>query len=401
MPSKSRPTAQTEWQPRPIVDWLLGEGRFLANLDELVRQLSDRHLEHGAPLWRLRLTMRTLHPLVTSISSVWERDTETTQHIDALHGLERRSGYAGSPLTIVAQTRAPFRRQLDDTLSDTDHSVLHDLRARGGTDYLGLPLMLSDGSAAILVLATDRPGGFSDLDIQGFTEIASILAPIAELFRSKLVSLTVAEAYLGPRTGRRVLEGQITRGNIEKINAAILMSDIRDWTGLNNRVSAEKALELANRYFEVVGEAVEDNGGEILKFMGDGVLAVFPTDDGALDAIAVCENALAAAQQALNMAKDSDPPLDLEFGIGMHFGEVLYGNIGSKTRIDFTVLGPAVNTAARIEGLCGKLGRSILFSQDFADRLTQPTTLVADELLKGHAMRVGVLSIKDQARSAR
>ena len=303
MPSKSRPTAQTEWQPRPIVDWLLGEGRFLANLDELVRQLSDRLLEHGAPLWRLRLTMRTLHPLVTSISSVWERDTETTQHIDALHGLERRSGYAGSPLTIVAQTRAPFRRQLDDTLSDTDHSVLHDLRARGGTDYLGLPLMLSDGSAAILVLATDRPGGFSDLDIQGFTEIASILAPIAELFRSKRVSLTVAEAYLGARTGRRVLEGQITRGNIEKINAAILMSDIRDWTGLNNRVSAEKALELANRYFEVVGEAVEDNGGEILKFMGDGVLAVFPTDDGASDAVAVCENALAAAQQALNMAK--------------------------------------------------------------------------------------------------
>ncbi len=383
----------TEWAPAPIIDWLLGEGRFLVDLDELTRRLGDSMLAHGVPLFRLRLSMRTLHPLVATVSSVWERDKETTTRIESSHGLEGRSGYLGSPLEIISRTEAPFRKQLFGDLAATDHTVLHDLKARGGTDYFGLPLTFSDGPPANVVFMTDTSDGFSDREIDDLTEIASVLAPIVELFRSKLVSLAVAEAYLGSRTGQRVLQGQITRGSIEKIDAAILMSDIRDWTGINNRVSAGEALDLANRYFEVVGEAVEENGGEILKFMGDGVLAIFSTDDSTEGSGAVCELALAAAKHALYLAQSSDPPLALNFGIGMHFGEVLYGNVGSQNRIDFTVMGHAVNTAARIEGFCDKLGHSILFSRDFADRLTEPTMVVADETLEGHSARSSILSL--------
>ena len=396
-PGKSAPA---HWEAEPIIDWLLAEGRLLADVDEVVRQLGQRMLAARAPLWRLRLSMRTLHPLTAAITSVWERDSESTQLIEAPHGLEGRSGYIGSPLEIISRTRTPFRKRLTDALSETDHNVLHELKARGGTDYFGLPLKFSNGAAAILVFTTDVGDCFSDLDIKQFTQITSVLAPIIEVFSAKRVSLAIAQAYLGPRTGQRVLDGQITRGHIEKINAAILVSDIRDWTGLNNRMTAESALALANRYFEIIAEAVETHGGEILKFIGDGVLAIFPTDDDTLEAVTACDSALAAARQALQMAQESDPPLNLSFGMGLHFGEVLYGNIGSKTRIDFTVLGQAVNIAARIEGLCSKFDQPILFSQDFANRLTEPTTLVAEEILKGLDAKFNVLSTSENAQSA-
>lgn len=400
MSNNARNSALPHWEAAPIIDWLLDEGRLLTDVSEVVHQLGQRLLASGAPLWRLRLSMRTLHPLMTATSSLWERDSNSTQLIESPHGLEGRSGYIGSPLEIISRTRAVFRRRLTDTLSDTDHTVLHDLKARGGTDYFGFPMALSDGTVAILVCTTDVVDGFSVLDINRFTQIASVLAPIVEVFNSRTVSLAVAEAYLGPRTGQRVLDGQITRGHIEKINAAILVSDIRDWTGLNNRIAVESALALANRYFEVIAEAVETNGGEILKLIGDGVLAIFPTDDDTFDAPTVCGRALAAARQAMQIARDSNPPLDLSFGIGMHFGEVLYGNIGSKTRIDFTVLGQAVNIAARIEGLCGKFDKPILFSQEFASRLTEPATLVAEEILKGHDATFNVLGISEEIQSA-
>ena len=339
--------------------------------------------------------MRTLHPLLAGISSVWERDADSTAHIESPHGIEGRSGYKGSPLEIIDRTRAPFRKQLSGALSNADHTVLHDLKARGGTDYYGLPMRFSDATSATLVFTTDGVGGFSDPDIECFAEIASVLAPITEVFRSKGASLAVAEAYLGPRTGRRVLAGQITRGHIERINAAVLVSDIRDWTGLNNRVGPEAALALANRYFETIADAVESNSGEILKLIGDGVLAVFPTDRQTTDAVMACERALAAAKQALQIARQPDWPINLAFGIGIHFGKVLYGNIGSKTRLDFTVLGQAVNTAARIEGLCKRFREPVLFSQDLADRLTGPTRLVAEEILKGHDVTSRVHALAD------
>ncbi len=394
MPDTPSPPTSSHWQPRPIIDWLLEDGRLSANPDEMVRQLGDRLLAAGAPVWRLRLSMRTLHPLVTAVTSIWERDGASTVQIETPHGLEGRADYFGSPFEVIARTREPFRRRLEDALPETDHNVLYDLKARGGTDYFGLPMRFSDGAAAIVVFASDAADGFCDRDIEGFTQIASVLAPITEVFSAKSVSLAVAEAYLGPRTGQRVLDGQITRGHIETIDAAILVSDIRDWTGLNARVSAETALALANRYFEVIAEAVEANGGEILKFIGDGVLAVFATGDDA-DAAAVCVRAFTAARQALQMAHACDPPLDLNFGIGMHFGEVLYGNIGSKTRIDFTVLGQAVNIAARIEGLCSGLDQPVLFSEDFANRLSGRTTLVAEEVLKGYGAKCKIFTPQD------
>jgi len=388
-----------DWDPRPIIGWLLEDGRFAADTGDLVRRLGGRLLAGGAPVWRLRLSMRTLHPLTAGVTSIWERDGDSTTELESPHGLEGRSGYIGSPLDIINRTGASFRKRLADPLSGTDHSVLHDLKARGGTDYFGIPMTFSSGAAAILLLTTDAADGFSDADIDRFAEIASALAPIVEVFHLRLVSLAVAEAYLGPRTGRRVLDGRITRGHIEKIDAAILFSDIRDWTGLNNRLGAQDALALANRYFDVIADAVEAHEGEILKFIGDGVLAIFATETDTADA--VCERALASARLALRLARETDLERDLRFGMGLHFGEVLYGNVGSKARLDFTVLGQAVNTAARIEGLCGRFDRPVLFSKAFADRLTEPTSLVARETLKGHDETSPILTTSDDPQPER
>lgn len=378
-------TTPPAWEAGPIIQWLLDEGRFLTDLDDLVRQLGRRMLAADAPLWRLRLSMRTLHPLTAAVTSVWERDQKPVQHVESPHGLEHRPGHVGSPLEIIGRTGQPFRKRLTGALSTTDHSVLHDLKARGATDYLALPLRYSDSTRAALVYTSDAAEGFSKSDVAQLTTVAQALTPIAEVHSARRIARAVAEAYLGPRTGPRVLEGNITRGDIDTIEAAIMVTDIRDWTGLNTRLPATEALARANRYFEVIADAVKTHDGEILKFLGDGVLAVFPTDD-TITADDTCIQALAAARHALHTAATLDPPLELRFGVGLHFGEVLYGNIGSETRIDFTVLGPAVNTAARIEGLCSELDRAILFSDAIATRVAEPAVVVAEKVLKGHSI---------------
>lgn len=337
--------------------------------------------------------MRTLHPLVAATTSVWERDELFKPAIETGHGIELRSEYIGSPFEAIGKTRSSFRRRLEGELTDADHRVLHDIKSRGGTDYFGMPLIFTEDAMAILACSTDRQGGFDESDITMIRKIALVLAPIAEVFSEKRVSSAVADAYLGARTGQRVLSGQITRGNIEKINAAIMISDIRDWTGLNTRLPGEDALALANRYFEIMADAVEFNGGEVLKFIGDSVLAIFPLEGTSQSAADVCAQALAAARKAVNDARESEPAIGLEFGIGIHFGEVHYGNIGSRARIDFTVMGQAVNITARLESLCRKFDQSILFSEDFARQLSQPTVLVAEEKLKGYDEPFKVLTI--------
>ncbi len=386
------------WRPDPVVDWVLGEGRRIADFDDLTARLGQKMLDAGAPLWRLRLSMRTLHPLITARTAVWERGLASATQLASPHGIEQRSGFVGSPLDIIARTGLPFRKRLSEALTEADHRVLHDLKARGATDYLGVPLPYSEGGSAILVYTCDAAAGFSDADLAHFKTLASVLAPVAEAMHARQVSKAIAEAYLGPRTGRRVLDGSITRGDLETIEAAIFISDIRDWTGLNNRMPADDTLALANRYFDLIAEAVDAHAGEILKFMGDGVLAIFPTDSHRGKADRACQSALDASLQAVRALDDLDPPLGARFGIGLHFGEVLYGNVGARERLDFTVLGQAVNIAARIEGQCARLDRPILYSRDVADRLQRPSTLAGEARLRGSETATDLYAPADMSR---
>ncbi|WP_353341615.1 adenylate/guanylate cyclase domain-containing protein [Pelagimonas sp. KU-00592-HH] len=372
------------WNHETVTGWLLREGPALPNLEAVTYALADKLVEAGLPLWRFRLAMRTTHPLVTAISTIWERETGPQDVFVSPHGLEQRSAFAGSPMQQITATRAPLHRDLS-TLTTDDHLAFHELRERGATDYFGLPLVYGDHMSGIMIAVTDDPEGFSENDCAGLSEVSRIVSPLVEVRRLTVLSRAVASAYLGPSTGQRVLGGDITRGQVDRLDAAILMSDLRGWTRLNAERPVEEAVEIANAYFEILDTAVREHDGEILKFMGDGVLAVFPVSESAE---AAARSATETARKALSQQTD-----EIQFGIGLHIGNVLYGNTGSERRLDFTVMGNAVNLAARIEALCGQVGLPLLMSPEFADLVEGKTRLVGAFDLKGLTQPIDIFSL--------
>jgi len=370
------------WSPQTIIDWLLKNAASAKNINDLTQQLGAQLAQANAPVWRLRFAMRTLHPLLAAVGTTWENDTGSKPVVESTHGLETRGGYAGSPMTTVSQSRQPFRQNLT-TLKPDHHEVLHELRAQGGSDYYALPILFGDRVAAVMTLTTRHAGGFTHADLAGFDAIATQLAPFMEVLRLNTLSSAVSEAYLGKHTAKKVLAGEITRGHVDTIDAAILISDLRGWTQLNAERDPVRAVAVANSFFEVMDAAVTSEGGEILKFMGDAVLAIFPASEGQKDAVARAQRAAQTAN-----AHQSDT---LCFGIGVNVGEVLYGNVGSEKRLDFTVMGPAVNLAARIESLCAQTNCPILMSHAAAN-LVSRTRQVGTFSLKGLPTRETVFA---------
>ncbi|MEO0401931.1 MAG: adenylate/guanylate cyclase domain-containing protein [Pseudomonadota bacterium] len=362
------------------IDWILGPGR-MGGLQTIVDGLGARLCADGVPTMRVRISFRTTHPLTAALTVIWEANAEPIKAFTVPHGLETRSDYAGSPLAAIAITGRPFRRSLTEKLGEADHVSLHEIQYRGGTDYYGLPLDFVTGHRGMVVFVCDAADGFSDAQISGLTQIAAVLAPIVEARANHQLATAIATSYLGQRTGLRVLDGQITRGDIETVEAAILFSDMRGWTALNATRPATEALKIANSYFEVISDAVDAQGGEILKFMGDGVLALFPSDGTQQGQITACRQAVAASHAAQGIATLAELPVP--FGIGIHYGAVLYGNVGARARIDFTVLGQSVNIAARVEACCARLNQRVLVSDTVAQTLGTGMTHVSTEPLKG------------------
>lgn len=376
-------TNSEHWDASNAIEWLLKEGRFLPSLAEMNQALGDRLLTSGAPLQRLRLSMRTLHPLMAAYSAIWTRGETEPQSTSAPHGLEQRPAFVGSPMEYIGKTGNSFRKNLTNKLSDDDHHVLHEFKASGATDYLAIPLQFQANLGGSLTTLTDTPSGFNNNDIEQLNRIATVLAPITELVNSQNTARAMANTCLGARSGSRVLDGQITRGHIETIQAATMICDLRGWTRMSNHLTPEQSLMMVNGFFDLIAEAVEANHGEILKFLGDGVLAVFPVTDETGSPEVSCSNALLSANQMFEKAA-TDPELKtVKFGIGLHFGDVLYGNVGSNSRLDFTVLGSTVNMTARIESMCADLGERLLYTHEFADHIKDRSRLILRTELKG------------------
>jgi adenylate cyclase len=269
-----------------------------------------------------------------------------------------------------------------------DFPILEDLVAEGATDYVAMPLRFSDGQLNILTLVSDRPGGFST---EALGQIYEILPTLSRLFEShalRLSSATLLRTYLGSDAGQRVMDGLVKRGDGEDIHAAIWITDLRESTSLAASLSREDYLSLLNRYFDSVAGAVLDHGGEVLKFIGDSVLAIFAIDDPDQKEPEACARALAAAAEAsrkfaaVNEERAADGAPALGFGIGLHRGDLTYGNVGTSKRLDFTVIGSAVNEASRIESLSKTLNRQILISAAFRESV--PDSLIS---LGHHSLR--------------
>ncbi|MEJ2119135.1 MAG: adenylate/guanylate cyclase domain-containing protein [Alphaproteobacteria bacterium] len=352
-----------------IRDWLRAEGRFIADPDVFVTAFVERLLGWGLPIVRVTSGVPSLHPQVDSFSALWEQDKGVSirQYRQTDDG---EAVFRNSPLYIVYNEGRSVRCHLEAPPQEGEFTVLPDLRAAGLTDYIVIPIPFSDGSNKAVSYATNRAGGFSEDEIAVLEGIAGDIAPIMETLYLHRLARMLVDTYVGPVAGTRVLHGAIKRGAQETIKAAIWFCDLRGFTPLSETLPGPQLIDLLNDYFDAVARAIEAEGGEILKFIGDAVMAIFvPKDDDEADA---ARRALAAARAAqvdlaaINEARTDAGKPTFECGVALHFGDVLYGNVGSVNRLDFTVIGPAVNLAARIEGLTRQIDENVLASAAFA-----------------------------------
>jgi adenylate cyclase len=369
-----------------VFDWLGQEGRFVTDYVELCTSVAKRLVAAGVPLGRMRVSFRTIHPQMLALSFVWNRDRG--HELDRIaHGIQDTDAYLGSPIQHVMETGQPYRRRLLDLDRERDHSVLFEIKSAGLTDYVAVPMRFSTGDLNIVALACDDPAGFRDQDVEQFVRLADALAPVVELVATRRLARILLDTYVGSRAGDRVLKGLIRRGDVERIRAALWISDLRGFTALSERLDDRQLLDTLNLYFEHVAAATTARGGEILKFIGDAVLVIFPDGPGVQSD--PCQMALDAAIDALDSLATVNHRQrrwgrpEIRFGVGLHVGEVVYGNIGAPDRLDFTVLGPAVNRTARLESLSARLGQPIVMTREFAERVAVPVSFAGTHELKG------------------
>jgi len=355
-----------------LIDWLLQKAWLCKTQAELTEQFAAHLLKIGIPAWRLAVNLWTLHPELAGKRYTWSRDRDGVDESDTPHGALQSPAYLDSPVRLVSEHLGGVRQRLDVEEPEFRFPIFDELRANGGTDYVAMPLPFSDGQFQTLTLATDHPQGFSTAHLGQVFEASAVLARFYEVMTLRRNASDLLGTYLGERTGRQVLGGLTQRGDGQSIRAAILYCDLRDSTSLGEALSREAYLELLNTFFERVAEPVLAGGGEVLKFIGDAVLAIFPIEDAAVDGAAIasaCRQAREAAQEVVArvaaIPSHADRPA-LQCAIGLHFGDVTYGNVGAPKRLDFTVIGTAANVAARLSAHCKVLKQPLLISAEVA-----------------------------------
>jgi adenylate cyclase len=366
--------------------WILCEGPRIDSEVKLFDELCWRLLGDGIPLWRANLHIGTLHPQTRGFGLRWWRERNVIEKYRVLHGSEATDDYLRSPIRGTIERGIAFRRRLDE--ATPEYPLLTRIRQAGGTDYFALAINRVSGRFPVVAWATDRPGGFGPADIAALETINPALAAIIETRALRQIRDNLLDTYLGPQAARRVLAGQIRRGQGERLRVVIMASDLRDFTGLSDRLPPEEMIELLDDYFEAISSSVRAHGGEILKFAGDGVLAIFMADDhqdfapAALRALEAATGALDRFE-TINKARRARGQIGVRTGIGLHFGEVTYGNVGATDRLDFTVIGPAVNLAFRIEGLTKRLLKPLLTSRAFAEICPRPLASLGSHPVRG------------------
>jgi len=382
-----------------VAAWLIDGARSAHRPEDVLAELCSRLVASGIELWRVAVFVRTLHPQVMGRRFLWRPDSGVTV-VEAPFEILESAEFRDSPFAQVYASGVKLRRRLVDDAA-ADLPMLREFRAEGVTDYLAVPLVFTDDAIHLATWTTRRPGGFSDADIAALELIVAPLARVAEIRAFRRMTITLLDTYVGRQAGSRILAGQIRRGDTETIRAAIWLSDMRGFTARADRMTPQHLIDLLNRYFDCQVPAIEAHGGEVLKFIGDGLLAIFP-HDGDAGAGAVCRHALMAAREARGkVAALADAPEvtaegGLRFGLALHLGEVLYGNIGGGNRLDFTCIGPAVNMAARIEKLTGALGRVILASDAFARHCPSEMRAIGDFALAGFSTSQTVFALDDE-----
>jgi adenylate cyclase len=385
---------QYESKGAPVVEpdlvlWLLGEGRRIVRDAEFFDAVCWRLLGAGLVVSRISLSVFTLHPQIVGLNFRWWRDRHVTEVLRVGYGVQQTADYFESPIRTVIENGATVHFRLADQESIAPYPLLVKLRDGGASGYFACPLTFFNGRHQATTWTTDRPGGFNDADIAQIQAILPVLAVVIEARSMHRLAGTLLNIYLGRTAGQRILEGDIRRaqGEGERMSAIILASDMRGFTSLSDRLPGGELIALLDDYFDVVTAPVQARGGEVLKFVGDGILAIFPL--GGCSPADAAESALAAVDEvftrvaALNAERRTIERTEFRFGIGLHIGDVIFGNVGAVDRLDFTVIGPAVNLAFRLETLTKRLGRDLLVSHDFARACRRPLVSLGFHPVKG------------------
>jgi adenylate cyclase len=352
-----------------VREWLIDGGRSSPVPGDMIDALCKRLSGAGVPLFRVAFYIRTLHPDIFGRNFIWKRD-EPIQIGTADYSILDTPQFHASPISIVAREGREIRARISDPDS-ARWPIVEDLRAEGVTDYIAMPIRFIDGSAHTTSWTTKQAGGFTDEQLDALRSIIAPLSRLIEVITLQRKATTLLDVYVGNRAGEKIMGGQIRRGHTESMNAAIWLSDLRGFTALSDRLPPENVVDILNNYFDHQVTAIKAHGGEVLKYMGDGLLAVFPIDEYVGDSQEVCTHVLEAARETRASVEAMQYPIGdvierFRFGVALHVGPILYGNIGGGSRLDFTCIGPAVNLAARLEKLTGRLRRTIVASEGFA-----------------------------------
>ena len=354
-------------QTHKIVRWLTAGAPDAKLPQDVLRLLAGHLVDAGVPLQSTTVFVATLHPNVRGRRFSWVAGQDVTVHEEPYH--DPSTGTVPTPFHAVIRSGQPLRRELTGTSESDDFAVLDEMRKAGLTDYVVQPLTFTNGEVHAASWATARASGFSQADLTAIEDILAPLSRLAEVLALRRTASNLLNTYVGRNAGERILQGRIRRGDTERIRAVIWLSDLRGFTRLTNTRPGEEVIGLLNEHFDCIVPPIEEEGGEILSYLGDGVLAIFPLENE--DEARMCRAALRAARaahkktEARNAKKHADSPA-LNFGLGLHVGDVLYGNIGAANRLYFTAIGVAVNLSARLQTLARDVGREVVASAAFA-----------------------------------
>ncbi|WP_183754489.1 adenylate/guanylate cyclase domain-containing protein [Pseudochelatococcus contaminans] len=347
-----------------LKDWLLTEGRESRDISHVIARLGVRLNEAGIPVDRMQFGGQVLHSEHVAHSSTWIKGQETLQQLQT-YGQEAIDAYLSSPMREVHEERKSLFLWLRD-IPDERYSGIVELKADGYTHLLCFPVFFVNGHSNVISLATRNDDGFAARHIGVLRKIMPALIAVIEIFSIYKSMDDVLRIYVGNDPHHAILAGDIGRGQVTRIRSAILFADMRSYTRITSRLEPEDVVALLNRYFDCLVPPIEAQGGEVLKYMGDGLLAIFR--DRGDDTGAAAQSALAAASEALIRIEkaEADFIVPIRAGIALHHGEAAYGNVGSGERLDFTVVGRDVNLTSRLAQLNKVLGEPLLMSSQFA-----------------------------------
>src|SRR5579862_5805798 len=353
--------------------WLIHDARFLPGNPEILSEFCERVAAAGVPIDRVSLHQRAFHPQYRGVSRIWHPGQALEEKfLD--HGIEKTATYLESPVRLVVEEQQSLNWHLDGNHM-LPFPVLEELREEGFTHYEIEPLVFAIGIVNAFAWATKRPGGFTAGEMQLIRDILPAYAAVTELKALRRFIGGMLTTYIGAEAGRLILDGQVRRGDVREITAALMLVDLRDFTLMSDTMRPRAVIAMLNEYFDCVIPPVHEHGGEVVEIMGDGVLAIFQQMPGG-NAVDSCRSALAAATQGLRALAERNRQRPgeerLYSGAALHYGAVSYGNIGVGERLDFTVIGPDVNLTSRIEHFCRELDCTVIMSEAFVERLGRP-----------------------------